>query len=69
MSWSTDTFAHVQRALDGVAGAVQSARDLVALGPDLAEPEAVRAAGQNIEDALSVLWGPVLWDAPVEVEP
>jgi len=61
--WSTDTFSHVCRATDALQARVAALQQLLALGPDAADPETVHDAGTAIEDAMEGFWAPVVWDA------
>lgn len=63
MSWSTDTFSHVRQAASLLQSRIDALHKLLALGPDLADPETVHAAGREIEDAMEVFWAPVTWDS------
>jgi hypothetical protein len=65
MSWSTDTFSHVRQAASLLQSRMDDLHKLLALGPDLADPEKVHVAGREIEDALEVFWAPVTWDSTV----
>jgi len=62
--WSTDTFSHVCDAVAELAARVQSMQALLALGPEVADPETVHDAAQAIEGAMECVWAPVAWDAP-----
>jgi len=61
--WSTDTFSHVQKAAAQLQARLDDLHKLLALGPDMADPDSVHAAGREIEDAMEVLWAPVVWDS------
>lgn len=60
--WSTDTFSHVRGAAAVLDERVRQLHALLALGPDVADPEAVREAGLAVEDAMECFWAPVAWD-------
>lgn len=62
--WSTDTFSHVQSAAGELADRVHALQALLASGPEVADPETVRAAGLALENALECFWAPVAWDMP-----
>lgn len=63
MSWSTDTFSHVRTAASQIQARMDALHKLLALGPDLADPAMVHAAGREIEDAMECFWAPVTWDS------